>query len=174
MRRSRGGLKAAAAGALLASLLHATPAEAQGEAPATSVKATETPWTVSCEPAVQGFSVKCQVTKQLRTVEPASLIAQVTVLTIEDRPAMRIIAPHELAIGSGLALQVDGKDMGTQAFTTSVASGIVSLFLLEDATLAEIGKGRKLRVAAKTRTGRDFIFAVSLEGLSAGLRDVIR
>jgi invasion protein IalB len=147
---------------------------AQGQAPATSLKAAETPWSVACEPAVQGFSVQCQVTKQLRTVEPASLIAQITVLLIEDRPAMRIIAPHELSIGSGLALEIDGKGLGKRAFTTSVPAGIVSLSFLDENTIAALREGQKLRVSAKTRIGQDFIFAVSLDGFAAGLGEVIR
>jgi invasion protein IalB len=165
---------AASAGCLLACVAVAAPAAAQGQAPASSVKASETPWAVSCEPAAQGFSVTCQINKQLRTVEPASLVAQITVLVIEDKPAMRIIAPHELSIGGGLFLQVDGKDIGKRSFTTSVSAGIVSLFLLDEATLAEFSRGKKLRVFAKTRTGKDFIFAVSLDGFATGMSEVIR
>lgn len=171
-RRAR-RCSAAILSGLLAVLPDARTAAAQGEAPA-RLAAAETPWTLSCGPTLQGFSVACQIDKQLRTVSPEALVAQVTLLVIDGKPSMRIIAPHELSIPDGLSLRIDGKDMGRKPFTTSVAAGIVALFTVEEAMLAELRKGQKLSALTKLRTGEDFSFAITLAGIEEGMGEVLR
>ena len=153
----------------LALALAATQAAAQSETPPQNIKATETPWTVSCQPAQDNTKVDCTLDKQLRTTNPASLVAQFNVFAIDGKLSMRIIAPHQLAIADGLALQIDGKDVGSKPFTTSVPAGIVSLFPLDEDVLAEARKGKDLKVEARTRAGQSFSFSVSLIGFAAGL-----
>jgi invasion protein IalB len=145
-----------------------TPLMAQKEAtPPTNIKATETPWTVACQPVTADGKIDCEMTKQLRTVNPASLIAQISVMSTAQGLSMRVIAPHQLAIADGLVLSIDEKDAGAKPFTTSISSGIVALFILDDEILNATRKGQSLKISAKTRAGQDFSFAISLAGFAA-------
>ena len=83
--------------------------------------------------------------------------------------AMRVIAPHQLAIAGNLAVSIDGQDAGAKAFTTSVPAGIVALFAFEDAALEAARNGKDLKFAAKSITSQDFSFSFSLAGFSAAL-----
>ncbi len=168
MRVAMGYAKALPA-CLVALLAGMAAAGAQTPAEPSSIKATETPWTVSCQPAADGATVDCQLDKQLRTTAPATLVSQITVLLVDGKPSMRIIAPHQLSVPEGLMLQIDGKDVGKKPFTTSVPSGIVSLFPLDEDVLVEGRKGQEFKVVAKTRNGQNFSFSVSLAGFAAGL-----
>ena len=71
-------------------------------------------------------------------------------------------------------MQIDGKDIGQRAFTTSLPAGIVALFPLDVDTLAEARKGQELKVIAKTNSGQSFTFGVSLVGFSASLAKVLQ
>lgn len=141
-------------------------AQTKAAAP-TSIQATETPWTVACQPVTAEGKIDCEMTKQLRTASPASLIAQISVMATAQGYSMRIIAPHQLALANGLGLLIDDRDAGVKPFTTSIPSGIVALFALDEAILAAARKGHALKINAKTRTGQDFSFAISLAGFAA-------
>ena len=152
---------------LLAAPWHAA---AQTDGTDQIVKATETPWTVSCQPTADGASLLCQVDKQLNTANPASLIAQVSVFMDGGKLMMRIIAPHQLSIANGLDLEIDGEDMGKQAFTTTVQAGAVALFPVSQQLLANARKGKDFKVLSRTISGRNISFSVSLVGFAASLR----
>jgi invasion protein IalB len=152
---------------LLLSMAVAPLAAATKVAAPTSIKATETPWTMACQPINADGKINCEMTKQLRTSAPESLIAEISVMSTAQGVSMRIIAPHQLAIASGLSLLIDDKDVGTEHFTTSISSGIVALFVLDDAILDATRKGHTLKIGAKTRAGQDFSFAISLAGFAA-------
>ncbi len=144
-------------------LLSATALAAQEP---TQIKATETPWTVTCQAGAEG-KMACEMTKQLLSAN--QMIAQVTLLQSGEGLAMRVIAPHQLAIAGNLAVSIDGQDAGAKAFTTSVPAGIVALFAFEDAALEAARNGKDLKFAAKSITSQDFSFSFSLAGFSAAL-----
>lgn len=160
------------AGFLLA--LHVSQLAAQTAGKPAVIKAVETPLTVSCQSATADGKIACEMTKQLRTSEPASLIAQVSVLQGAEGTQMRIIAPHQLAIANGVTFSIDDVVVGQRAFTTSVQSGIVALFVLDEAMLTAARSGALMKVAAKTRTGQDFSFTISLAGFSTALEKLLQ
>jgi invasion protein IalB len=155
-------------------MVDASPFAAQTANKPAAIKAVETPWTVSCQSVTADGKISCEMTKQLQTTEPASFIAQISVLTGTEGTQMRIIAPHQLAIANGLTFSVDDIVAGQRAFTTSVPSGIVALFVLDEALLAAARSGTRMKVSAKTRTGQDFSFTISLGGFSAALDKLLR
>jgi invasion protein IalB len=140
----------------------------------TNIKATETPWTVACRPVTAEGKIDCEMTKQLRAVSPASLIAQISVMSSAQGLSVRIIAPHQLSIANGLSLSVDDKDAGARQFTTSISAGIVALFALDDELLDATRKGQSLKVSAKTRADQDFSFAISLAGFAATMDKLLQ
>lgn len=139
-----------------------------------NVTATETPWTVACQAASADGKIACEMTKELRTFNPASLVAQLSVLTTAEGQSMRVIVPHHLAITEGIELLIDDKDAGRKQFTTSVPAGIVALFALDESTLDAARAGEKLKIAAKLRTGQDFSIIISLAGFSAALDKLLQ
>ena len=152
---------------------YAAPATTATTAPApaanTNVVAKESPWTMSCQPEATDGKVNCEVTKQLVTQDGASLIAQISVFKTGQDLMMRIIAPHQLSIATGLGLSIDDKDAGTKPFTTSLPAGIVALFTLDDSILPIIRKGQVLKFTTKTRASQDLSFSLSLNGFAPSL-----
>ena len=95
----------------------ATPLAAQEP---TEIKATETPWTVTCQTGAEG-NMACEMTKQLLSAK--QMIARVSMLQSGEGLSMRVIAPHQLAIGDKLAFLIDGNDAGQKSFITSDLAG---------------------------------------------------
>ena len=114
------------------------------------VKATDAPWTTSCQPTADGAESAQKVDKQLNAANPASLIAQVSVFNDGGKPMMRIIAPLLLSIANGLDLDVDGEDMGKQAFTTTGAGRRRCAVSAQQALRANARKGKDFKVLSRT------------------------
>lgn len=154
-------LAAALPGALSAQEGEQTPAEQ-------NVEARETPWQVNCTPAAEGAEMNCSMVKSLVVGEQGRIMAQAAVIAGEPF-TVRLLAPHGMSLAEGLKLLVDGREVATAAYRTSLPGGVVAVLELTPELEGSLRFGNQMRVEGVQNNGAQLAFQMSLAGFSASI-----
>jgi invasion protein IalB len=165
---SRG--RAAPLAFLLLAALASAAAGQQAEEPAAdrSIGAAETPWQVSCTPAPETETMECSMVKSLTIGEAGATVAQAAVVA-GTPPSLRLLAPHGMSLKDGLRILVDGGELATAPYVTSLPGGAIAVIDLDPALERARGAGRLLRIEGVQNNGSPLAFEMSLSGFAAGL-----
>ena len=164
-------LRALLAALALGPVLAAGSAPAQ-EAAQTSaeqnVEARETPWQVNCTPAAEGGGMECSMVKSLVQADGDRIFAQAAV--VAGGPlTMRLLGPHGMALADGVKVEVDGREVASAPYRTSLPGGVVAVIDLTPELEGTLRFGTQMRVEGVQNNGAALAFQMSLSGFSASI-----
>lgn len=148
-----------------AALAQETSAEEQ------NISAQETPWQVNCSPVAEGSGLACSMVKSLMINDGKQVLAQAAVVAPEAEGAflLRILAPHGMALADGLVLSVDGTEVATAAYRTSLAGGALAVTELGPDLEAALRSGSRLEIAGVQNNGSALRLELGLAGFAAAM-----
>jgi invasion protein IalB len=152
------------------SLSFALPGAAVAQEAATeqNITAQETPWQVNCTPAAEGAGLNCSMVKSLILAQGEQVLAQAAVVQ-GDPLVLRILVPHGMALEQGLQVLVDGVEVATPTFRTSLPGGAIAVADLTPDLEDALRSGAVLQIAGMQNNGNALRLEMSLAGFSASV-----
>lgn len=163
--------RATLASLFLAAALCAGTARAQEASPTRteqSIEARETPWQVSCIPAAEGEGMECSMVKSLVQTDGERILAQAAVVAGEPF-SVRLLAPHGMSLADGIRVRVDGREVASAPYRTSLPGGVVAVLDLTPDLEETLRAGTAMRVEGVQNNGAALAFQFSLSGFAASV-----
>ncbi len=128
-------------------------------------------WTLRCSPAKK--SENCAVTEGVVGVAPDTDIG-LTVLFLKGSGSagllMRVQAPGNVLLPSGLGLYIDGDDIGRAGYVRCPANGCIAEVQVDDALLAKLRNGRTATFVIFLTPEEGIGIPISLNGLGEAIQ----
>ncbi len=133
-----------------------------------NIAAQETPWQVNCVPGSNAAQLDCSMVKSLIVGQNGQVLAQTAVVAGEP-DALRILVPHGMALAEGLRVSVDGTEVATPAFRTSLQGGALAVADVTPGIEEAMRTGSRLQIEGVQNNGSALRLEMSLSGFSAAM-----
>ena len=151
--------------ALAASVSTAERATAQG-----LVKSVHNDWQVRCDTPPGALQEQCALMQTVMADDRPNVGLTVMVLKTADQKSrlMRVIAPMDVLLPSGLGLKIDQADVGRAGFLRCLPNGCVADVVMDDNLLKQLRTGQTATVIIFQTAEEGIGFPISLKGFGEG------
>ncbi len=150
---------------LLAALIPAGPAEAQGV-----VKSIFGDWQIRCDTPPGAQSEQCALIQSVTAEDRPNVGLTVIVLKTADQKnkLMRVLAPLGVLLPEGLGLKINQVDIGRAGFVRCLPNGCVAEVVMDDALLTKLRTGQTATFIIFQTPEEGIGIPVSLKGFADG------
>lgn len=151
--------------ALASSVGTAERATAQGV-----VKSVHNDWQVRCDTPPGAQQEQCALMQTVMAEDRPNVGLTVMVLKTADQKSrlMRVIAPMDVLLPSGLGLKIDQADVGRAGFLRCLPNGCVADVVMDDNLLKQLRTGQTATVIIFQTAEEGIGFPISLKGFGEG------
>jgi invasion protein IalB len=151
--------------ALAASVSTAERATAQG-----LVKSVHNDWQVRCDTPPGALQEQCALMQTVMADDRPNVGLTVMVLKTADQKSrlMRVIAPMDVLLPSGLGLKIDQADVGRAGFLRCLPNGCVADVVMDDNLLKQLRTGQTATFIIFQTAEEGIGFPISLKGFGEG------
>jgi len=156
---------AATASILLAMILLAGPAQAQG-----AVKAVFGDWQIRCDTPPGAQNEQCALIQSVVAEDRSNAGLTVIILKTADQKSklMRVVAPLGVLLPSGLGLKIDDADIGKAGFVRCLPNGCVAEVVMDDKLLGQLKAAKTATFIIFETPETGIGFPLNLKGIGDG------
>lgn len=132
-----------------------------------NIAAQETPWQVNCTPG-ETAQLDCSMVKSLVIGQNRQVLAQAAIVA-GDPYVLRILVPHGMSLAEGLRVSVDGVEVASPVFRTSLQGGALAVSDVTVELEEALRAGGLLQIEGVQNNGGALRLEMSLSGFSAAI-----
>ena len=141
------------------------PAQPKAKAPATAEAAQPAAWALQCSDRAEG-KLACEMTQNVIEASTQRQIALISVkgATEGGSTAMLVRVFHGVYLPAGVAIRIDGGQPSPVAFQKSDQFGVYAALPLTPNLVAELKRGKELKIAVEINKGEPVTITALLNG----------